>query len=110
MRIARDVSFAEAIDRLEEWDILLVPGGVYSEILKIIREWKDGKASEEGEIMKLIERYGRERWSEGLTLTVCTGSLFLAGLGLLGGRMATTHWGSLSDLKKLCNGKILKFS
>jgi transcriptional regulator GlxA family with amidase domain len=35
-------------------------------------------------------------------LTVCTGSLFLGALVKLVGRRATTHWGSLATLKKLC--------
>lgn len=108
MKIVRDISLIEAIERLELWDILLVPGGVNSDIVKIVGDWKKGKTSEDCEIMRLIERYGRERWSQGLTLTVCTGSLFLAGLGLLAERTATTHWGSLSQLKKLCSGNILE--
>lgn len=106
VRMERDISFTESIERLEEWDILLVPGGVNTNILEIVEDWKEGKVSEEREIMRLIERYSKESWSEGLTLTVCTGSLFLAGLGLFAGRTATTHWGTLPQLKKLCNGKI----
>ena len=46
-------------------------------------------------------------WLEGLTeegtlmTSVCTGSLVYADAGLLEGRPATTHWGSLDHLARL---------
>jgi transcriptional regulator GlxA family with amidase domain len=39
-----------------------------------------------------------------LMTSVCTGSLVYADAGLLDGRPATTHWGSLDALAKLGNG------
>jgi transcriptional regulator GlxA family with amidase domain len=36
-----------------------------------------------------------------LMTSVCTGSLVFAAAGILGGRPATTHWGSLDDLAAL---------
>ncbi|CAG8959880.1 hypothetical protein HYFRA_00013152 [Hymenoscyphus fraxineus] len=104
--IARDISLTEAIDRLEEWDIILLPGGVESEVSRIVKEWRDRTAAKDSEaflFMTLLDRYGRERWSEGLTLTICTGSLFLGGAGLLRGRTATTHWAALGKLQRLCD-------
>lgn len=47
------------------------------------------------------------RWVEKVTkgvphiLSVCTGSLVLAKMGLLDGLSATTHWASLGELRKL---------
>jgi transcriptional regulator GlxA family with amidase domain len=99
VRIARDISLTDAIKRLSDWDILLVPGGVEKSILSIIASSKEEKAPR-NEVLKLLDQY-TERL-DGFVLTVCTGSLFLGALGKLSGRRATTHWGSLGTLKKLC--------
>jgi transcriptional regulator GlxA family with amidase domain len=99
VRIARDISLANAIERLSEWDILLVPGGVEKSILSMIASSKEDETPSP-EVLKLLEEYtGR---LDGFVLTVCTGSLFFGALGKLTGRRATTHWGSLGTLKKLC--------
>jgi transcriptional regulator GlxA family with amidase domain len=106
VRIARDISLADAIERVSEWDILLVPGGVEKTILTMIASWKEkektqpAKAPGSNEIMRLLNLY-MERL-DGFVFTVCTGSLFLGALGKLIGRRATTHWGSLGTLKRLC--------
>jgi transcriptional regulator GlxA family with amidase domain len=42
-----------------------------------------------------------QRQTVPLLTSVCTGSLVYAGAGLLAGRPATTHWGSLETLKGL---------
>ncbi len=43
----------------------------------------------------------RQAGGNGLTTSVCTGSLVLAAAGLLHDRPATTHWASLDTLKAL---------
>ena len=99
VRIARDISLDEAIERLSEWHILLVPGGTEKSILSIIASSKEEKTPS-NEVLKLLNQYtGR---LDGFVLTVCTGSLFLGALGKLVGRRATTHWRSLATLKRLC--------
>jgi transcriptional regulator GlxA family with amidase domain len=44
---------------------------------------------------------GEQRRTASLMTSVCTGSLVYAAAGLLRGRPATTHWGSLDRLKQL---------
>jgi transcriptional regulator GlxA family with amidase domain len=53
----------------------------------------------------VIEGWIRERAADGALMTsVCTGSLVFASAGLLDGRPATTHWGSIDLLGTLGEG------
>lgn len=68
-------------------DLLLVPGGWGTRALlkdESLARWLTGRAA-------TVE----------LLLSVCTGSLLLGKAGLLDGRRATTHWGSLDALETL---------
>ncbi|KAH7336702.1 putative amidotransferase-domain-containing protein [Rhexocercosporidium sp. MPI-PUGE-AT-0058] len=95
--IARDISLIDALARIEEWDIVLLPGGVRASILEILKRHEDGEKST---LVTLVDRY--LNMPDGLTLTVCTGSLFLAALGKLDKRTATSHWAALGSVKTLC--------
>ena len=99
VKIARDISLSEATERLKEWDILLLPGGVEKSILGMAETWKSGEEGNAKELLDLLDRFMEDL--EKLTLTVCTASLFLGALGRLSGRRATSHWRSLSTLKEL---------
>lgn len=98
--LARDVSLAEALERLREWDIMLLPGGVQASIMAMFKTWKADPLSLNNQFISLLDRYSE--LEDGLMLSVCTGSLFLAALGKLNGPTATTHFASLPLLKKLC--------
>lgn len=68
-------------------DIVVVPGG-------------PGQADQmdDGPLRQwLLAADEHTRW----TTSVCTGSLILAGAGLLDGRRATSHWMALDELKRL---------
>ncbi|MCA1657392.1 MAG: DJ-1/PfpI family protein, partial [Actinobacteria bacterium] len=83
LRVLADRTWADA----GPFDVLVYPGGRGTrpqledqEVLGWIRGAADGGA---------------------LMTSVCTGSLVYAAAGLLDGRPATTHWGSLEDLGRL---------
>lgn len=65
-------------------DILVIPGGQTNALLEDSRfmDWVRDTAS------------GRE-----ITMSVCTGAFVLAHTGLLDGKEATTHWGSINGLR-----------
>jgi len=69
-------------------DIIVVPGGpgqaAHMGVDSPLREW-------------LITADQTSTW----TTSVCTGSLILAGAGLLGGRRATTNWMAMDELARL---------
>ncbi len=97
--ISRDISLTEALEHINEWDIVLLPGGVQASIMDMIKTWKDDKSSPRNGLIHFLDQY--LELSDGLTLTICTASLFLAALGKLDGRTATTHFGSLPLIKKI---------
>ena len=76
-----------ALSELPDPEVLLVPGGpgqVTAMDDGVLREW-------------LRQADTTSTW----TTAVCTGSLLLAGAGLLDGRRATTHWLALDVLARL---------
>lgn len=66
-------------------DIIVVPGGNTSDVAKDKR---------------VIDWLARASSGADLTLSVCTGAFVLANAGLLDGKEATTHWGSIIRLQK----------
>lgn len=78
-----DATFAD----LPDPDIIVVPGGVGVRALlrdETILDW-------------LRTAHATTRY----TTSVCTGSMLLAAAGLLDGLLATTHWATYPELKKL---------
>lgn len=76
-----------SFDEVDQPDIVLVPGGPGSRVVM-----------NHDPTLEWLRRVSPgARW----VTSVCTGSLILAGAGLLDGRRATTHWLSLERLREL---------
>jgi transcriptional regulator GlxA family with amidase domain len=67
-------------------DILVVPGG-----------WGTRREARNERLLDWIAARDRQT---ALTTSVCTGAFLLAARGLLDGREATTHWGSIARLRQ----------
>lgn len=94
--IGSQISFKEAHERLEEFDVLVILGGNSAEILKT-EEQPAGLICDFSELQK--KDPGRER----TILSVCTGALFLAKEGILSGLSATTHPDYFTTFENLCS-------
>ncbi|KIH90097.1 hypothetical protein SPBR_00819 [Sporothrix brasiliensis 5110] len=94
--IGSQISFKEAYDQLEDFDILVIVGGNTAEILKT-------RAEPLGLIQKFSELQKANPIQERTLLSICTGSLFLADLGILAGLSATTHPDYLTTFENLCS-------
>jgi transcriptional regulator GlxA family with amidase domain len=83
LRVLADHSFEAAPPA----DVVLVPGGMGTRT--------------EVDNPRIIEYIKRAAAGAQVTTSVCTGSFMLERAGLLTGRRATTHWGSLDRLRAL---------
>lgn len=98
-RIQAHFSYEEAMKRLSEIDVLVVPGGNHESVLK-----------SKGQPLQLIKAYtelqkktpNRER----SLMSVCTGSLILAEAGVLAGLTATTHPDYITKFEILCSNVV----
>lgn len=94
--IGSQISFKEAHERLDEFDIVVILGGNSAEIIK-----------SGDEPLPLIRAYAelqkKDPARERTLFSVCTGSLFLAKEGILSGLSATTHPDYLTTFENLCS-------
>ncbi|EMC94095.1 hypothetical protein BAUCODRAFT_74723 [Baudoinia panamericana UAMH 10762] len=90
------LDFNEAMKRLAEIDILVVPGGGHEKVLK--------EKMQPLTIIKAFTELQKKNPSRERTLmSVCTGSLLLAELGVLSGLAATTHPDFITKMEIICS-------
>lgn len=90
------IDYAEAMKRLSEIDVLVIPGGGSDSVLK--------SKGQPLQIIKAFTELQKKNPSRERTLmSVCTGSLFLAELGVLSGLSATTHPDYITKMEILCS-------
>lgn len=90
------MDYAEAMKRLPEIDVLVIPGGGTEPVLKA----KDQPLT----IIKAFAELQKKNPNRERTLlTVCTGSLFAAETGILAGLSATTHPDYITKMEIICS-------
>jgi len=94
--VGSQISFKEAHERLEEFDVLIILGGNSTEILS-----KEQQPA--GLIVDFAELQKKDPARERTILSVCTGSLFLAQEGILSGLSATTHPDYITKFENICS-------
>ncbi|KAF7550870.1 hypothetical protein G7046_g7881 [Stylonectria norvegica] len=94
--IGSQISYKEAHDRLEDFDLLVVIGGNSQEIL-------DKELEPLSLITDFSELQKRDPARERTVLSVCTGALFLGKQGILSGLSATTHSDYMTKFENVCS-------
>lgn len=94
--IGSQISWDEATERLNEFDVLVIVGGNSAEIIK-----------QGAQPLDLITAFSKVQQDdptrERTLLSVCTGSLFLAQQGILAGLSATTHPDYIIKFENICS-------
>ncbi|KAL8386903.1 hypothetical protein RB595_010306 [Gaeumannomyces hyphopodioides] len=100
VQVKRDVALDAALTgKLDEYDVLVVPGGPGPQVRAQAEQDKDP-------FMSLINKFAdlgpRPSASHPrLLLSVCTGALFLGTLGVFNDLHCTTHWAYYEELARL---------
>ncbi|KAF2748237.1 transcriptional regulator [Sporormia fimetaria CBS 119925] len=96
-----DASFQDVQANLNNFDILMVPGGMPDQILEMLKR-EEGKA-----ITKLLNDFAslppRKETGHRIIQSVCTGALVLAASGILKGRTVTTHHMAYDLMKQMAD-------
>ena len=96
--VSADLTFEEATEKIDSFDVLIVPGGLPS----VIKNLYETHAAE----LKFIEAFNKatptKAGQERVIMSVCTGALLLGSTGALSGLTVTTHHRALDILRNLC--------
>ncbi len=99
--IGSQLSWKEAHERLEDFDVLVVLGGNTEAVI-----------NEKAEPLDLITAYSelqkKDPSHERTVLSICTGSHFLAKQGILSGLAATTHPDYITTFEILCSNAVIR--
>jgi len=90
------MNFGEAMKRLSEIDVLVIPGGNHDSVIK-------SKGQPLTMIKAFAELQQKNPARERSLMSVCTGSLLLAETGILSGLSATTHPDYMAKMEIICS-------
>ncbi|SMR57319.1 unnamed protein product [Zymoseptoria tritici ST99CH_1E4] len=90
------ITYDEALKRLSEIDVLVIPGGSHEDVVK-------NKKQPLSLIKAFAELQKKNPNRERSLMSVCTGSLFLAEAGILSGLTATTHPDFITKFEIACS-------
>ncbi|KAF2170749.1 hypothetical protein M409DRAFT_51013 [Zasmidium cellare ATCC 36951] len=90
------IDYAEAMKRLNEIDVLVIPGGSSDGVLK-------SKSQPMPLIKAFAELQKKNPAKERTLMSVCTGALFLGETGILSGLTATTHPDYVTKFEIICS-------
>lgn len=96
-----NATFAEISAKIEDYDILIIPGAAFETIGAMI------KTDEAKELYALLKKFTsskpRQESGKRILQSVCTGSILLAASGILAGRDCTTHHMGFDMLKQVAD-------
>ncbi|KAJ5134833.1 hypothetical protein N7448_000144 [Penicillium atrosanguineum] len=99
LTVQADISLEQALKQINEYDILVVPGGTPSVIEPLVNR----NASE----IEFIRRFAALSLSPSqkprILFSVCTGSLLVGAAGILSGMTVTTHHRAVDELREICD-------
>ncbi|KAK6596498.1 hypothetical protein H4I96_09150 [Botrytis cinerea] len=109
-KIQRHISFLTAFETLENYDVLIQPGGLPDDIFPHLYPHTDSTFSDMLNIIKAFSRLGPSPrlQSPRVIMSICTGALFLGSAGIFSGLNATTHFLTLPKLKIICDAYTAK--
>ncbi|KAJ5165596.1 uncharacterized protein N7500_007426 [Penicillium coprophilum] len=93
-----DLLLPDAVDRISEFHILVVPGGVPPVLQPLIEK----NTPELDLIRKFAALPADEPSTPRILMSVCTGTFLLGATGLLGGMTVTTHHTAVDRLRDIC--------
>ncbi|KAF2027180.1 class I glutamine amidotransferase-like protein [Setomelanomma holmii] len=101
MTYVPNATFKEIEAKIEEFDILVIPGAAFDQVSSLIKT-KEGK-----ELSALLRKFVASKPTHELgkrvLQSVCSGSILLAASGVLAGRNITTHHLGFDMLKKVAD-------
>ncbi|KAL8725728.1 MAG: hypothetical protein Q9166_007178 [cf. Caloplaca sp. 2 TL-2023] len=93
--VKRHISIQDARKELENFDVLIIPGGPLPVIQDLI--------GSNGPEYQFIKSYINEsKNEERILMSICSGAFVLGSTGILAGKTATTHSLALDGLKDVC--------